>query len=44
MISMGVARKKDSEPLNGWPSALDPLAVILGLVDFLKPESKPITS
>ena len=41
-LSMGVWLEEDSEPLNGWPSALDPLAVILGLVISV-PESKPTT-
>ena len=31
-LAAGVWLEKDAEPLNGWPPALDPLAIILGLV------------
>ena len=31
-LACGVWLEKEAEPLNGWPAALDPLAIILGLV------------
>ena len=31
-LALGVWLEEEAEPLNGWPPALDPLAVILGLV------------
>ena len=31
-LVLGVWLEEEAEPLNGWPLALDPLAVILGLV------------
>lgn len=31
-LAHGVWLEEEAEPLNGWPPALDPLAVILGLV------------
>ncbi len=31
-LANGVWLEKEAEPLNGWPPALDPLAIILGLV------------
>ena len=31
-LASGVWLEKEAEPLDGWPAALDPLAIILGLV------------
>ncbi len=31
-LAAGVWLEKEAEPLDGWPAALDPLAIILGLV------------
>ena len=31
-LANGVWLEQEAEPLNGWPAALDPLAIILGLV------------
>ena len=31
-LASGVWLEKDAKPLDGWPAALDPLAIILGLV------------
>ena len=31
-LANGVWLEEEAEPLNGWPAALDPLAIILGLV------------
>ena len=31
-LAEGVWLEKEAEPLDGWPPALDPLAIILGLV------------
>ncbi len=31
-LANGVWLEKEAEPLDGWPAALDPLAIILGLV------------
>lgn len=31
-LAQGVWLEKEAEPLDGWPPALDPLAIILGLV------------
>lgn len=40
-LASGVWLEADAEPLNGWPAALDPLAIILGLV-LSVPKSIPI--
>ena len=39
-LASGVWLEEESEPLNGWPAALDPLAIILGLVISV-PKSAP---
>lgn len=31
-LATGIWLEEDAEPLDGWPAALDPLAIILGLV------------
>ena len=39
-LASGVWLEKDAEPLDSWPAALDPLAIILGLVMSV-PKSTP---